>query len=149
MMSIRDWREFNRAEDALWEIDPEQTDDETLMALVADWLTAGRGPRYHLNIMHDARPSAARERARILKYHPDYKGDPYGPCPVYFHWYHKNIVGIDTTDCETARQWAIEAMRHGYAVSYSQRSRGAGGGLGSLAAIRERARERKSGRAIT
>ena len=83
---MRNWKEFIRAEHALRAVDPD-ADDETLMALAADCLTAGRGPRYRPYIRHDP------------------------PCPLRHDWRGQNVVGITTTDREVARRWVIEVMR--------------------------------------
>jgi hypothetical protein len=109
---MRDWKEFSRAESALREIDPDEIDDETLMALAADCLTAGRGPRYLPYIRCN---------------------DP-ASCPLRYDWYERNVVGIRTTDREVARQWVIDAMRLGYVVSTRA------GNVGTLPYIREQAR---------
>src|SRR6267378_877218 len=75
--AMRNWKEFIRAEHALRAVDPD-ADDETLMALAADCLTAGRGPRYRPYIRHDP------------------------PCPLRHDWRGQNVVGITTTDREVA-----------------------------------------------
>ena len=108
---MRNWKEFIRAEHALRAVDPD-ADDETLMALAADCLTAGRGPRYRPYIRHDP------------------------PCPLRHDWRGQNVVGITTTDREVARRWVIEVMRLGHVVSTRE------GGVGPLAYIREQGRKR-------
>jgi hypothetical protein len=139
-----DWKEVRRVEDALESIDPE-IGDEALMHLLADYLTTQTRSPYYFNIFHDVRPSSARRLARIQRTSPDYEGwgDPIGPCPVPYHWHRKNLVGVKIADREEARQWAIEAMRHGYTVWYSFKKRyGLALSPGSLANVREKARQR-------
>jgi hypothetical protein len=129
------------AETAYEAINPDDS-DETIAAIVADWLTTRTSqPPYRLGIFHDVRPSAERNFERSKKYFPDRKPyQPYGRCPLEFDWQRKNTVGINTLDRERARQWAIDAMLLGYAVFKYWGLRSGGGSSGSLAEVRERAR---------
>jgi hypothetical protein len=138
------WEEHDRARAALDAIDPDNIDDESLRFLIADELTAGRGPRYILSIIHDVRPSALRKLERIRKRLPGYEGNPAnptGPCPIEYDWDHKNVVGIITLDRDRAIQWAIEAMRFGYTVFQQNTKRGCGGSPGGPDHVRKRVRE--------
>jgi hypothetical protein len=123
--------------------------DDTVAELIADRLLSeyrSSSRNYHLHINHDVRP-----RTRSLRHHertmrgwwPDWKPQtPIGPCPLPYDWQHKSLVGISTKDREVARQWIIDAAMLGYAVFRSWKRRWAsGGGLGSIADVREHARK--------
>ncbi|MDO8874481.1 MAG: hypothetical protein Q8M24_15575 [Pseudolabrys sp.] len=101
--------------------------DEEVANLIADWylLQTRDWPRFHLSIHHDV-----RTRARGFAC--------YGfgiPCPLFYEWTRKNIVGISTSDRARARKWIVEAMCAGYAVFYG-RTKGFAGGKGTIASIR-------------
>lgn len=139
-----DHEEWARADAALSAIGPE-ADDATLAEIVADYLTAGKGPPYYLFILHDVRPSTERRLARKRKYNPAYPVDePFGPCPLRYDWQRKNVVGIKTDDRKVATQWGIEALLLGYSLFQTHKIGCSGGGQGTLAWIRERKRERRA-----
>lgn len=81
---------------------------------------------------------SAADMSAVPDYQPEY---PIGPCPLPYDWTRKNLVGVSTKDRERARQWCIDAMLAGYAVSHTS-SKGRGGGShGTIAQIQTRRRE--------
>ena len=122
-------------------------DDATLAGVVADDLTAGRGPPHYLSIFHDVRSSTPRRMAK-LEIYPDHSGGyKFGPRPLRYDWSRKNLVGIKETDTETAKQWAIEALLLGYSAFVGRSKRDSGGRPGH-AVIRTKAQARAPGNGI-
>ena len=61
------------------------------------------------------------------------------PCSVPFTHKRKNARFFATTDREAAIDWIVKASTRGFAVQRSFSLNGMGGGMGTLAEIRERA----------
>jgi hypothetical protein len=138
-------REWMRADDALWALDPD-ADKRVIAEAVAERTVAGNRPPYYLHIFHDVRPKTLGGIEAMKKIIPTYKHDePYGPCPVRYDYTYKNTVGIKERDREVAKRWITEAFLLGYSVfsAFKKRS-GIGAAAGDLAMVRERIRERKA-----
>jgi hypothetical protein len=134
--------EEDAAYDALNAVDPEAS-DEVIAALIADHavkqLPSSR--LIHLSIMHEIRPREIQRIERAIERDSKAGHDPFGPCPLPFDWQSRNTVGISTRDPERARQWAFDAMLAGYAVYRQGRRNGSGGGMGTIAHVRDRRRD--------
>jgi hypothetical protein len=138
-----DSREWQRADDAFWALDP-NADDATIAEVVAERCVAGHSPPYYLFIIHDIKPITLRHIARMEKHWPGYRhSDPVGPCPLRYDWQRKNIVGIKEPNREIAKQWAIDALLLGYAVFETWKITCNGAGRGALAEVRKDVQERR------
>lgn len=90
---------------------PSATDEE-IIALAALALIENEPEVYRLGIDHDVRAAACRS------------GKPKtGACPVEYDWAHRDMVGLETPHKHVAMHWIMMALRAGYTVCVTDKTR--------------------------